>query len=319
VFPTSAASNPTLTIAALALRAVEPIQRELVLPELKLGLRELMRLGRSAVLTLTTGLFVAVTFIAFAAQSGAPQPGRRWYKGNTHTHTLNSDGDSTPDDVVRWYREHGYQFLVLTDHNFLTSVAGLQALHGADDQFLVIPGEEITDRFGRETASTSTASTVRERVAPQGGGSVPEVLQRNVDAIRKAGGVPHINHPNFPVGGDDRGARTRPEQQAVRDLQRPSADQQPRRRRCARDGGGVGRDPLGRHAALRHCGGRRAHVQGSGQSERGRARARVGGGARAAPGVARDARGDGTRRLLRVHRAWSWTSTRQAPPRSGSR
>ena len=44
----------------------------------------------------------------------------RWYKGNTHTHTLNSDGDSTPDDVVRWYREHGYQFLVLTDHNFLT-------------------------------------------------------------------------------------------------------------------------------------------------------------------------------------------------------
>ena len=31
----------------------------------------------------------------------------RWYKGNTHTHTLNSDGDSTPDEVVRWYREHG--------------------------------------------------------------------------------------------------------------------------------------------------------------------------------------------------------------------
>ncbi len=50
----------------------------------------------------------------------------RWYKGNTHTHTLNSDGDSTPDAVVQWYREHGYQFLVLTDHNFLTSVDGTQ-------------------------------------------------------------------------------------------------------------------------------------------------------------------------------------------------
>ncbi|MBK9316840.1 MAG: hypothetical protein IPM55_21725 [Acidobacteria bacterium] len=43
----------------------------------------------------------------------------KWYKGNTHTHTLNSDGDSTPDEVARWYRENGYQFLVLTDHNFL--------------------------------------------------------------------------------------------------------------------------------------------------------------------------------------------------------
>ena len=71
----------------------------------------------------------------------------RWYKGNTHTHTLNSDGDSTPDDVVRWYRGHGYQFLVLTDHNFLTSVDGLNALHGADEKFLVIKGEEVTDRF----------------------------------------------------------------------------------------------------------------------------------------------------------------------------
>src|SRR5207344_403165 len=79
--------------------------------------------------------------------STAAAPAGRWYKGNTHTHTLNSDGDSTPDDVVRWYREHGYQFLVLTDHNVLTSVDGLNAVHGADEKFLVIKGEEVTDRY----------------------------------------------------------------------------------------------------------------------------------------------------------------------------
>src|SRR5262245_30158783 len=79
----------------------------------------------------------------------APGPsGSRWFKGNTHTHTLNSDGDSTPDEVVRWYREHGYQFLVLTDHNFLTAVDGLNALHGADQHFLVVRGEEVTNRVG---------------------------------------------------------------------------------------------------------------------------------------------------------------------------
>ena len=72
----------------------------------------------------------------------------RWYKGNTHTHTLNSDGDSAPDDVAKWYREHGYRFLVLTDHNVLTNVDGLNAVHGASEQFLVIKGEEVTDRFG---------------------------------------------------------------------------------------------------------------------------------------------------------------------------
>ena len=30
---------------------------------------------------------------------------RRWFKGNTHAHSLNSDGDVPVDEVVRWYRE----------------------------------------------------------------------------------------------------------------------------------------------------------------------------------------------------------------------
>jgi hypothetical protein len=125
-----------------------------------------------------------------------PAPALKWYKGNTHTHTLNSDGDSTPDDVVRWYRQHGYQFLVLTDHNFLTSVDGVNALHGADDKFLVIKGEEVTDQFGGKSLHINGLD-VNARVAPQGGSSVVDVLQRNVAAIRQANGIPHINHPNF--------------------------------------------------------------------------------------------------------------------------
>jgi hypothetical protein len=126
----------------------------------------------------------------------APANALRWFKGNTHTHTLNSDGDSTPDDVVRWYREHGYHFLVLTDHNFLTETGALNALHGASGKFLVIKGEEVTDSFGGRPLHINGVN-VDERVAPQGGTSVVDVLQRNVDAIRRASGVPHINHPNF--------------------------------------------------------------------------------------------------------------------------
>ena len=94
----------------------------------------------------------------FGRRAGIASPARstklpsaapaRYFKGNLHTHTLNSDGDSTPDDVVRWYRERDYQFLTLTDHNYLTSVDGLNAVHGADDKFIVMKGEEVTDRFG---------------------------------------------------------------------------------------------------------------------------------------------------------------------------
>ena len=43
----------------------------------------------------------------------------RWLKGNMHTHSLWSDGDNYPEMIAAWYREHGYQFLVYTDHNTL--------------------------------------------------------------------------------------------------------------------------------------------------------------------------------------------------------
>ncbi len=148
----------------------------------------------------------AVALFALLAQSallaptalaqGASGSTLRWYKGNTHTHTLNSDGDSSPDDVARWYREHGYQFLVLSDHNFLTSVDGLNALLGADDQFLIIPGEEITDAVGGKPLHINGLAVDRV-VQPAGGATIVEALQKDIDNIRAANGAPHLNHPNF--------------------------------------------------------------------------------------------------------------------------
>jgi hypothetical protein len=120
----------------------------------------------------------------------------RWYKGNTHAHTLNSDGDSTPDEVARWYREHRYQFVVLTDHNYLTSVDGLNALHGADEKFLVVKGEEVTSTFDKKPIHVNGLDVARS-VGAQKGESVVDVIQRSVDAIRAAKGVPSVNHPNF--------------------------------------------------------------------------------------------------------------------------
>jgi len=139
---------------------------------------------------------VAAVFSSSPQVRNTDKAALRWYKGNTHTHTLNSDGDSTPDEVVRWYRTEGYNFLVLTDHNYLTSVEGLNALHGADDKFLVIKGEEVSDWFGEKPIHVNGLNVARV-VEPQGGKSVVETLQRNVDAVRAASGVPHINHPNY--------------------------------------------------------------------------------------------------------------------------
>ncbi|MBC8180917.1 PHP domain-containing protein [candidate division KSB1 bacterium] len=119
-----------------------------------------------------------------------------WYKGNTHTHTLNSDGDSFPDDVVKWYRLHGYNFLVITDHNFLTEVDELNKIYGADEQYLIIQGDEVSDEFNKRPIHLN-AINPKYNILPQGGKNTLETLQNNINAIRKASGLVHINHPNF--------------------------------------------------------------------------------------------------------------------------
>jgi hypothetical protein len=45
----------------------------------------------------------------------------RWFKGNTHTHSLWSDGNDFPDMISAWYKEHGYDFLGMSDHNTLNA------------------------------------------------------------------------------------------------------------------------------------------------------------------------------------------------------
>ena len=137
-------------------------------------------------------LFLAATLPA----SSQNQANERWYKGNTHTHTVHSDGDSTPADVVRWYKGHRYNFLVLSDHNYLTAVDGLNSTFGASEKFILIPGEEVTDSFERKPIHVNGLN-IREVVPPQHGTSIVDTIQNNVDAIRRAEGVPHINHPNF--------------------------------------------------------------------------------------------------------------------------
>ncbi len=118
-----------------------------------------------------------------------------WFRGNTHVHTANSDGNSSPQAVVRWYQEHGYHFIVLTDHNYRTPVERLNADHGAPGKFLIVAGVEVTDRLSGRPVHLSGVG-VQENVVPAGGTTVAEMISRNAQAIRTAGGVPVINHPN---------------------------------------------------------------------------------------------------------------------------
>lgn len=50
-------------------------------------------------------------------QSTQVNSGNNWYKGNLHTHSYWSDGDEFPEVIMKWYKDNGYQFVALSDHN----------------------------------------------------------------------------------------------------------------------------------------------------------------------------------------------------------
>ena len=87
--------------------------------------------------------------------------------------------------------------LVLSDHNYLTPTTGLNAVHGAPDKFIVIPGEEITMTVATKPVHVNGVAIASYVAPPSAPDDVVDAMQWSVDGIRRMGGVPHVNHPNF--------------------------------------------------------------------------------------------------------------------------
>ncbi|MBW3564184.1 MAG: histidinol-phosphatase [Acidobacteria bacterium] len=84
----------------------------------------------------------------------------------------------------------------------LKTLAEYRPLFERPGELLIIKSEEITDGVAGKPVHVN-ATNIREMIPPQGGATVLEVMQNNVDAVlaqRERLGVPmfpHINHPNY--------------------------------------------------------------------------------------------------------------------------
>ena len=161
-------------------------------------------------MTLPTRLARCVAPLAALLCLAAPADAQpRWYRGNTHTHTTESDGNAPPMAVARWYKEHGYDFVVITDHEKVTDVAPLNDSLAALGRFLVIRGQEVTQRVFDPARPTDArqahvnAVGVARPVLPLGERglaretTIAATYARNLAAIRAAGGLAQVNHPNW--------------------------------------------------------------------------------------------------------------------------
>ncbi|MGD8728018.1 MAG: hypothetical protein PVH40_10255 [Gemmatimonadales bacterium] len=61
----------------------------------------------------------ATAVLGYGCNTPQDHTGLRWWKGNLHAHSLWSDGDHYPEMVIDWYKQHGYHFVQLSEHNVL--------------------------------------------------------------------------------------------------------------------------------------------------------------------------------------------------------
>lgn len=144
-----------------------------------------------------------------------------WYKTHQYDFVALSDHNTMADDekwikVIRskMYQDAFEKYLAKFGQEWVTykidsgrTLVKLKTFEEyktrmEDQNFLIIPAEEITDKVDGKPIHLC-ATNLQALVRPQGGSTVTEVMQRNVDAVlaqRKETGIPmfpHINHPNF--------------------------------------------------------------------------------------------------------------------------
>ncbi len=105
----------------------------------------------------------------------------KWFKGNTHLHTSQSDGGLTLEEAAQLYRRHNYDFFVVTDHGRIT-VSKPHMVEG----LLVIPGAEY---------SCEGIHIVGIGISEEAGSLCEHGVQRLIDGVVDQGGLAVIAHP----------------------------------------------------------------------------------------------------------------------------
>jgi hypothetical protein len=168
-----------------------------------------------------------------ADRTDLPAGEPRWWRGNIHTHTRWSDGADYPEMMALWYKSHGYNFVIMTDHNVLPAgdkwalmtkpkdpahleeyrawlggtkpemreqtdpktgkkvpavhlktLAQFRGMFDEPGRFLLIQGEEITDKCGKVQVHV-VAANVTDFIPPRKGASVKETVANDIAAVLK--------------------------------------------------------------------------------------------------------------------------------------
>ena len=106
------------------------------------------------------------------ASAGKGKPvsadGRRFYRGQFHTHTYWSDGRAFPEQAIRFYRERGHDFLGISDHNLYGSFRKVREVggeKGISPAIFEAYKSEFPDMVETETTPAGATAVVLSQVS----------------------------------------------------------------------------------------------------------------------------------------------------------
>ncbi len=120
---------------------------------------------------------------------------KKWYKGNLHCHTTNSDGKSAPEEVAAYYKEIGLDFIGISDHNILTELQEYGDIF--DENFIGIPCCEFSGAQNCHVLAINPNKAVKPTDRDTGNWAKEKILQDGINKTIKAKGIPVLCHPSW--------------------------------------------------------------------------------------------------------------------------
>ena len=108
----------------------------------------------------------------------------RWLQGNTHGHSIVSDGRNEPLEIIQAYEKEGYHFFALSEHDILLKTDSLQT----KTKMCLISATEVTSCFNQTLLYLGA-----DRELPQGKLEPRAIMEQ----VHNAGGLFVFNHPNW--------------------------------------------------------------------------------------------------------------------------
>lgn len=132
----------------------------------------------------------------------------KWFKGNLHCHSTNSDGRLSPEEVVKIYKEKGYAFLAFSEHELFTDLKEFN-----EENFIIIPAiergiyDEETKKCHHIHGIQGNKEMIEKAAVPMENKERTEIpkwdgqagAQKIIDELIDRGNLVMLNHPRWSL------------------------------------------------------------------------------------------------------------------------